>query len=111
MAPSRNKRNATGDRPRSRALADADDIADHIWQMRYRHGDERRIDDSLHGRRGRDRWWHLDTARGQGAAGQNTGQGFVNFVDWSERTGKDDSADAITERANKAYGDDEDDEE
>jgi len=40
---------------------------------------------------------------GQGAAGQNTGQGFVNFVDWSERKGQENSADAITERATKAF--------
>ena len=40
---------------------------------------------------------------GQGAAGQNTGQGFVNFVDWSERTAAEDSADAISERATKAF--------
>ncbi|WP_066528463.1 multidrug efflux RND transporter permease subunit [Erythrobacter sp. CCH5-A1] len=41
---------------------------------------------------------------GQGAAGQNTGQGFVNFVDWSERTGAENSAGAITQRATKAFG-------
>lgn len=41
---------------------------------------------------------------GQGAAGQNTGQGFVNFVDWSERAGAERSAEAITERASKALG-------
>ncbi|MFN3473146.1 MAG: multidrug efflux RND transporter permease subunit [Blastomonas sp.] len=40
---------------------------------------------------------------GQGAAGQNTGQGFVNFVDWSERKGRENSADSITERAGKAF--------
>ena len=40
---------------------------------------------------------------GQGAAGQNTGQGFVNFVDWSERTGAENSADAIVERAGGAF--------
>lgn len=40
---------------------------------------------------------------GGGAAGQNTGQGFVNFVDWSDRTGAEDSADAISERAGKAF--------
>jgi multidrug efflux pump len=40
---------------------------------------------------------------GQGAAGQNTGQGFVNFVDWSERKGRENSADGITERAGKAF--------
>ncbi len=40
---------------------------------------------------------------GQGAAGQNTGQGFVNFVDWSQRKGAANSADAITERAGKAF--------
>jgi multidrug efflux pump len=40
---------------------------------------------------------------GQGAAGQNTGQGFVNFVDWSKREGEENSADGISERANKAF--------
>ena len=40
---------------------------------------------------------------GQGAAGQNTGQGFVNFVDWSQRTGAENSADAISERAIQAF--------
>lgn len=39
---------------------------------------------------------------GQGAAGQNTGQGFVNLVDWADRKGKENSADGITERAGKA---------
>jgi len=41
---------------------------------------------------------------GQGAAGQNTGQGFVNFVDWADRKGKANAADAISERAGKAFG-------
>jgi multidrug efflux pump len=42
---------------------------------------------------------------GQGSSGgQNTGQGFVNFVDWSEREGAENSAEAITERATKAFG-------
>jgi multidrug efflux pump len=40
---------------------------------------------------------------GQGAAGQNTGQGFVNFVDWSQRKGVENSADGIVERAGKAF--------
>lgn len=40
---------------------------------------------------------------GQGATGQNTGQGFVNFVDWAERQGPERTADAITERATKAF--------
>ena len=39
---------------------------------------------------------------GQGAAGQNTGQGFVNLVDWADRKGPENSADGITERAGKA---------
>ncbi|MBL8650357.1 MAG: efflux RND transporter permease subunit [Sphingopyxis sp.] len=39
---------------------------------------------------------------GGGAAGQNTGQGFVNLVDWDERPGADRTADAIAERARKA---------
>ncbi len=40
---------------------------------------------------------------GGGAAGQNTGQGFVNFVDWAERKGAENSADAITQRATRAF--------
>jgi multidrug efflux pump len=40
---------------------------------------------------------------GGGAAGQNTGQGFMNFVDWSEREGKEDSATAIVARASAAF--------
>ena len=40
---------------------------------------------------------------GGAAAGQNTGQGFLNFVDWSERKGKENTADAITERASAAF--------
>jgi multidrug efflux pump len=41
---------------------------------------------------------------GQGSSGgQNTGQGFVNFVDWSKREGAANSADAITQRATKAF--------
>ncbi|MDB5470543.1 MAG: multidrug efflux transporter permease subunit [Caulobacter sp.] len=40
---------------------------------------------------------------GSGAAGQNTGQGFLNFVDWSQRTGKANTADAIVARASAAF--------
>ncbi|RZL58287.1 MAG: efflux RND transporter permease subunit [Sphingomonas sp.] len=40
---------------------------------------------------------------GGGASGQNTGQGFLNFVDWSERKGKENTADAITGRASAAF--------
>lgn len=40
---------------------------------------------------------------GQGAAGQNTGQGFVNLVDWSKRPGAQNSADAVVERASAAF--------
>ena len=39
---------------------------------------------------------------GGSAAGQNTGQGFVNLVDWDERPGEDRTADAIADRARKA---------
>lgn len=39
---------------------------------------------------------------GGGAAGQNTGQGFMNLVNWEEREGEENSADAIAGRANKA---------
>ncbi len=40
---------------------------------------------------------------GGGASGQNTGQGFLNFVDWSQRKGKENGADAITQRASAAF--------
>ncbi|MGE7206360.1 multidrug efflux RND transporter permease subunit [Sphingomonas sp. NPDC019816] len=40
---------------------------------------------------------------GGGASGQNTGQGFINFVDWADRKGKENSADAITARASAAF--------
>lgn len=39
---------------------------------------------------------------GPGASGQNTGQGFINLVDWDNRPGKDDTADAIADRTRKA---------
>ena len=38
-----------------------------------------------------------------GVSGQNTGQGFLNFVDWSQRPGKANSADAIVARATAAF--------
>ncbi len=40
---------------------------------------------------------------GGGAAGQNTGQGFINFTDWADRPGKDNGADAIIDRASSAF--------
>ncbi|RVT39454.1 efflux RND transporter permease subunit [Sphingobium algorifonticola] len=40
---------------------------------------------------------------GGGASGQNTGQGFMNFKDWSERTDAENSADAIVGRASAAF--------
>ena len=40
---------------------------------------------------------------GGGASGQNTGQGFINLVDWSERKGKDNTADAVVARASAAF--------
>jgi multidrug efflux pump len=41
---------------------------------------------------------------GGGAVGQNTGQGFVNLTHWDDRQGKENTADAIVERARKAFG-------
>ena len=41
---------------------------------------------------------------GGGAAGQNTGQGFVNLTHWDNREGKENTADAIAARAGKALG-------
>jgi multidrug efflux pump len=40
---------------------------------------------------------------GGGPAGQNTGQGFLNLVDWSERPGAEGTADAMAERAQAAF--------
>jgi multidrug efflux pump len=40
---------------------------------------------------------------GGGPAGQNTGQGFLNLTDWSDRKGKDNSADGIINRASGAF--------
>lgn len=39
---------------------------------------------------------------GGGATGQNTGQGFINLVDWDSRPGKENTADAIADRTRKA---------
>jgi len=41
---------------------------------------------------------------GGGSSGQNTGQGFINFTDWAERKGRENSADAIVARASAAFG-------
>lgn len=40
---------------------------------------------------------------GAAAVGQNTGQGFINFAPWGERPGKENTADAIVERAQGAF--------
>jgi multidrug efflux pump len=40
---------------------------------------------------------------GQGAAGQNTGQAFMNLADYDKRKGSKNSADAIVERASRAF--------
>ena len=40
---------------------------------------------------------------GAAASGQNTGQGFINLADWSERHGKENAADAIVQRAAGAF--------
>ncbi len=40
---------------------------------------------------------------GGGVSGQNTGQGFLNFIDWSQRQGRANSADAIVARATAAF--------
>ncbi|MEO5611271.1 MAG: efflux RND transporter permease subunit, partial [Sphingomicrobium sp.] len=40
---------------------------------------------------------------GGGAVGQNTGQGFINFVPWDDRPGKANTADAIVQRASGAF--------
>ncbi|WP_068076607.1 efflux RND transporter permease subunit [Novosphingobium lentum] len=40
---------------------------------------------------------------GGGASGQNTGQGFLNFADWADRKGSENTADAIVARASAAF--------
>ena len=40
---------------------------------------------------------------GQGAAGQNTGQAFINLADYDKRKGSNNSADAIVQRASAAF--------
>lgn len=40
---------------------------------------------------------------GQGSAGQNTGQGFMNLADYDKRKGSKNSADAIVQRASGAF--------
>ena len=40
---------------------------------------------------------------GQGAAGQNTGQAFINLADYDKRGRKSDSADSIVQRASGAF--------
>jgi len=40
---------------------------------------------------------------GQGAAGQNTGQAFLNFADYDKRSGSANSADSIVQRASGAF--------
>jgi multidrug efflux pump len=40
---------------------------------------------------------------GQGAAGQNTGQSFINLADYDKREGKENSADAIVGRASATF--------
>jgi multidrug efflux pump len=42
---------------------------------------------------------------GQGATGQNAGQSFINLTDFSDREGKQNSADAIVQRARGAFAD------
>jgi multidrug efflux pump len=40
---------------------------------------------------------------GGGASGQNTGRAFIAFTDWADRKGKENTADAITQRASGAF--------
>ncbi|HWJ38325.1 MAG TPA: efflux RND transporter permease subunit, partial [Sphingomicrobium sp.] len=40
---------------------------------------------------------------GQGSAGQNTGQGFMNLADYDKRKGSQNSADSIVQRASAAF--------
>ncbi len=41
---------------------------------------------------------------GGGGGGQNSGQGFINLKHWDERPGPENTADAIAQRATRAFG-------
>jgi multidrug efflux pump len=45
----------------------------------------------------------LISGGGRGAAGQNSGSGFLKLVDWAERPGEEHTAQAVAARANAAF--------
>jgi multidrug efflux pump len=58
----------------------------------------------LHGRDAKNIKTYFTVAGGgQGSAGQNTGQAYMNLADYDKRKGKENSADAIVERASGAF--------
>jgi multidrug efflux pump len=50
------------------------------------------------------RTYFIVAGGGQGATGQNAGQSFINLTDFKDRPGKENSADAIVQRARSAFG-------
>ena len=66
---------------------------------------QRQVEDYfLHGAEKRNIKTYFTVAGGgQGAAGQNTGQAFLNLADYDERSAVKDSADAIAQRASRAF--------
>jgi multidrug efflux pump len=63
-----------------------------------------RIEDYLQKEEGKNiKTMFLVAGGGRGASGQNTGRGFINFVNWDERPGKENTADAIVARMTKAF--------
>ena len=66
---------------------------------------QRQVEDYLAGPEGKNlrTMFSVSGGGGGGTSGQNTGQAFVNFVDWSQREGKENGADAIVARASAAF--------
>jgi multidrug efflux pump len=63
-----------------------------------------RIEDYLQKEEGKNiKTMFLVAGGGRGASGQNTGRGYVNFVNWDDRPGKENTADAIVARMTKAF--------
>ncbi len=50
------------------------------------------------------RTYFIVAGGGQGVTGQNAGQSFINLTDFEDRPGKENSADAIVQRARSAFG-------
>ncbi|MDB5424000.1 MAG: hydrophobe/amphiphile efflux family transporter, partial [Phenylobacterium sp.] len=64
---------------------------------------QRQIESYFHKYEGQNVTTMFTVTGGGGVAGQNTGQGFLNLADWSQRKGKANTADGIVARASAAF--------